>query len=120
MSADRCTQRKQRSYARIVRSWGSTVSHALFLAPSAPLPFFSTGEQLFGELARFAEASQRLPYPYAARLLQEAIIARCGQPGRRRKTYHLPLCDVKLAGTLLRENNPEDTMKALPPVHAHI
>lgn len=103
--SNRCTSRKQRSYGRVVRVWGYTVARALFLAPTAPLPFFSTGEQLFGELARFAEASSMLSYLHATRLLQQAITARCNRPGRHRKTHQLQLCDVKLAGNWLRSGN---------------
>lgn len=103
--SNRCTSRKQRSYGRVVRVWGYTVARALFLAPTAPLPFFSTGEQLFGELARFAEASSMLSYLHATRLLQQAITARCKRPSRHRKTHQLQLCDVKLAGNWLRSGN---------------
>lgn len=114
MSPNRCTYRKQRSYNRIVRVWGSTVSHALFLAPRAPLPFFSTGEQMFGELARFAEASSTLSYTYTTRLLRLAIAARCRLPGRHRKTYSLQLCDVKLASSWLRSGEAEQRVATTP------
>lgn len=108
MQHSRSKQRKVRCYTKIAKQWGLNHAQLLFSSLDAPLPFYSTGEQMFGDLAKYAHASSHMNYEVAVRHLREAVLFRLSRPGRHRKTHGLTLSDVKCA--MGRLHSPPDAL----------